>query len=107
MRGDHVYIPSLNIIEKKREEKNTLNNLYSEQRIRKKKEKEGKNKIIIKIKNKLINSIIKKRKKEMLAGLGKFLLVLALCLQASLLVTGLDAQKNFNDNVASVTTLLP
>jgi len=43
----------------------------------------------------------------MIAGFGKFLLVLALCLQASLLVIGVDAEKNFNDNINSVTTLIP
>ncbi|KAL4426560.1 hypothetical protein ABPG74_012320 [Tetrahymena malaccensis] len=43
----------------------------------------------------------------MLSGLGKFILVLSLCLQCSLLIQGLDAQSNFNTNLTAFSKALP
>ncbi|KAL4465167.1 hypothetical protein ABPG72_019321 [Tetrahymena utriculariae] len=43
----------------------------------------------------------------MLAGLGKFILVLSLCLQCSMLIQGIDAQSNFNTNMDTFSKALP
>lgn len=43
----------------------------------------------------------------MQAQLGKFLLILSLCMQGSLLIQGLDAKLNFDRNLAAIAKGIP